>query len=48
MNPNLLSEQNHQIILDKTYAKENLNHDEYLEDENYYNADCNYTDDDIN
>ena len=34
MNPCLLSEHNHQIILDKIEARENLNHDEYVEDEN--------------
>ena len=27
MNPNLLSEQDHQIIWDKIKARENLNHD---------------------
>ena len=48
MNPHLLSEHNHQIILDKTEARENLNHDEYVEDENYYIVDNdNYDDDDI-
>ena len=30
MNPRLLSEHDHQIILDKIEAKENLNHDEYV------------------
>ena len=35
MNPHLLSEHNHQIILDKIEAIENLNHDEYVEDESY-------------
>ena len=35
MNPNLLSKHNHQIILDKIEAREYLNHDEYVEDENY-------------
>ena len=35
MNPHLLSEHDHQIILDKIEARENLNHDEYVEDENY-------------
>ena len=35
MNPHLLSEQDHQIILDKIEARENLNQGEYVEDENY-------------
>ena len=30
MNPYLLSEHNHQIILDKIEARENINHDEYV------------------
>ena len=29
----------HKIILDQIEARENLNHDEYVEDENYYNVD---------
>ena len=33
--PHLLSEHNHKIILDKIESRENLNHDEYVEDENY-------------
>ena len=37
MNFHLLSEHNHQIILDKIEARENLNRDEYVEYENYYN-----------
>ena len=48
MNPHLLSEHNHQIILDKIEARENLNHDEYVEDENYYNVDSDDSDDDDN
>ena len=32
MNPHLLSEQDHQIVLDKIEAREHLNHDEYVED----------------
>ena len=47
-NPHLLSEQYHQIILDKIEARENLNHDEYVEDENYYNVDSDDSDDDDN
>ena len=47
MNPNLLSEHDHQIILDKIEVRENLNHDEYVEDENYYNVDSDdFYDDD--
>ena len=42
INPHLLSEHDHQIILDKIEAIENLNHDEYVEDENDYNV---YSDD---
>ena len=48
MNPHLLSEHDHQIILDKIKARENLNHDEYVEDENYYNVDSDDYDDDDN
>ena len=48
MNPCLLSEHDHQIILDKIEALENLNYDEYVEDENYYNVDSDDYDDDDN
>ena len=48
MNPQILSEQGHQIILDKIKARENINHDEYVEDENYYNLDSDYSKDDDN
>ena len=48
MKPHLLSEHDHQIILDKIEARENLNHDEYVEDENYYNVDSDDSDDDDN
>ena len=48
MNPNLLSEHDHQIILDKIEARDNLNHDEYMEHENYYNIDSDDSDDDDN
>ena len=48
INPNLLYEHDHQIILDKIKARENLNHDEYVEDENYYNVDSDDYDDDDN
>ena len=45
MNPHLLSEHDHKIILDKIEARENINHDEYVEDENYYNVDSDDYDD---
>ena len=48
MNPNLLSEHDHQIILDKIEARENINHDEYAEYENYYNVDSDDSDYDYN
>ena len=48
MNPHFLSEHDHQIILDKIEARENINHDEYVEDENYYNIDSDDYDDDNN
>ena len=48
MNTNLLYEHDHQIILDKIEERENLNHDEYVEDENYYNVDSDDSDDDNN
>ena len=32
MNPSLLSEHDHQIILDNIEGRENLNHEEYVED----------------
>ena len=35
INPNLLYEHYHQIILNKIEGRENLNHEEYVEDENY-------------
>ena len=48
MNHHLLSEHDHQTILDKIEARENLNHDEYVEDENYYNVDIDDSNDDDN
>ena len=48
MNPYLLSEHNHQIILDKIETTENLNHIEYVEDESYYNVNSDDSDDDDN
>ena len=47
-NTHLLSEHNHKIILDKIEAREHINHDEYVEDENYYNIDSDDSDDDDN
>ena len=46
MNPRLLSEYDHQVILDKLEARENINHDEYVEDENYCNVDGDDSNDD--
>ena len=48
MNTHLLSEHYHQNILNKIEARENLNHDEYVEDENDYNVDSDDSDDDDN
>ena len=33
MNPCLLSVHNHQVILEQIEARENLNHDEYVEED---------------
>ena len=46
INPHLLSEHDHQIILDKIDARENLNHDEYVEYESRYNVYSDDSDDD--
>ena len=48
MNPHLLSVHNHQVILEKIEARENLNHDEYVEEEDYYNVDGDESDIDAN
>ena len=48
MNPHLLSKHDNHRILDEIEARENLNHDEYVEDENYYNVDSDDSDDDDN
>ena len=48
MNPHLLSEHDHQIILDKIEERENINHEEYLGDEQYYNVDSDDNDDNDN
>ena len=39
MNPYLLSIHDHQVILEKIEARENPNHDEYVEEKYYYNVD---------
>ena len=44
-NSHLWSEHDHQIILETIEARENLNHDEYVEDESYYNVDSDDSDD---
>ena len=48
MKAHLWSEHDHKIILDKIETRENLNHDEYVEYENYYNVDSNDSDYDDN
>ena len=48
MNPSLLSVHYHQVILEKIKARENLNHDEYVEEEDYYNVDSDDSDIDEN
>ena len=45
MNPHLLYEHYHQIILDKIEGRENINNEEYVQDENYYNVDSDDSDD---
>ena len=44
MKPRLLSVHNHQVILEKIGARENLTHDEYVEEEDYYNVDSDESD----
>ena len=48
MNPFLLSLHDHQVILEKIEARENLNHDESVEEEDYYNVDSDESDIDDN
>ena len=48
MNPCLLYVYDHQVILEKIEARENLNHDEYVEEEDYYNVDSDESDIDAN
>ena len=46
--PCLLSEHDHQVILETIESRENLNHDEYGEEEDYYNDDSDESDIDAN
>ena len=46
--PCLLSEHDHQVILEKIEARENINHGEYVEEEDYYNVDSYESDIDSN
>ena len=48
MNPCLLSVHDHQVVLEKIEARENLNHDEYVEEEYYYNVGSDESDIDDN
>ena len=48
MNPCLLSVHDHQVILGEIEARVNINHDEYVEEEDYYNADSDEYDIDAN
>ena len=48
MNPCLLSVHDHQVILGKIEAREIINHDEYVEEEYYYNVDSDESDIDDN
>ena len=48
MNTCLLSVHNHQVILEKIEATENLNNNEYVEEEYYYNVDSDGSDIDAN
>ena len=48
MNPCLFSVHNHQVTLEKIEAIENLNHDEYVEEEDYYNINSDDSDIGVN
>ena len=48
MNPRLLSVHYQQVVLEKIEARENLNHDEYVEEEDNYNVDSDEFDIDAN
>ena len=43
-----MSEHDHQVKLEKIEARENLNHDEYVKEEDYYNVDSDEYDIDDN
>ena len=46
--PFLLSEHDHQVILEKIEEREKINHGEYVEEEDYYNDDSDKSDIDAN
>ena len=46
--PCLLSKHDHQVILGKIEARENIIHGEYVEEEDYYNDDSDKSDIDAN
>ena len=46
--PCLLLDHDHQVTLEKIEARENLNHDEYVEEEDYYNVNGDESDIDAN
>ena len=48
MNPCFLSVHDNHVILEKIEARENLNHDEYAEEEDYENVDSDESDIDMN
>ena len=48
MKPCLFSLHDHQLRLENFEARENLNHDEYVEEEYYYNVDSDESDIDDN
>ena len=39
-----MSEHDHQVILEKIEARENINHGEYVEEKDYYNDDSDESD----
>ena len=48
MNACLLSVHDDKVTLGKIEARENINHDEYVEEEDYYNVDSDESDIDAN
>ena len=48
INPHYIFEHNYQIILNKIEGRENITHDEYVEDKNNYNVNIDDSDDDDN